>query len=318
MKRIQPLDLANVRTYSIQDRSSKVTPTTFAQPHTAGSSFLDFINHLPKQLKAGDLLSLADSIVAARRQEKPVIVLMGAHVIKVGLNPVLLDAVQNRIITGLALNGAGSIHDVELAYFGATSEDVAEGLQNGLFGMVRETGVIINETIHHGAASGKGYGQLLGERILADAPPHQAASLLAGAVDHRCPITVHVALGTDIVHQHPNADGAAIGLASYTDFKILAGQLCRLQPGAVVLLFGSAVILPEVFLKALTVARNLGHPAHGFTTASFDMISHYRPRVNVLQRPTASGGRYYELIGHHEILIPLLFAAVKEKLAGPR
>ncbi len=307
-------DFSKIKTYSIHERKSKVESTAFAQPCRRGASFADFVNSLPCFLKAADLDVLVETIVRARKNDKPVAVLMGAHVIKVGLNPVLIDAMQNHIITSIALNGAGSIHDAELACFGATSEDVAEGLADGSFGMARETGQMLNDTIHLGKGSGKGFGQLLGERLLTEQPPFVSSSLLAQAAQLSIPITVHVAIGADIVHQHPNTDAAAIGEASYLDFQLLSKQLAGLQPDAVVLLFGSSVLLPEVFLKALTVARNLGYPAHGFTTANFDMISHYRPRVNVLQRPTLTGGQSFEFIGHHEIMIPLLFAAIKEKM----
>jgi hypothetical protein len=315
MTQYKKIDLTDIKTYSIHNRKSKIETASFARPHHKNSSFAEFLIALPQILKASDFAVLVDLVVQARRQDKPVVVLMGAHVIKVGLNPILIDAMHNRIITAIAMNGAGSIHDTELAYFGTTSEDVVDGLGNGLFGMAKETGCLLNETIHLGKGSDKGFGELLGERIVADQPPYASFSLLANALQLHLPATVHVAIGTDIVHQHSNADAAAIGEASYQDFKVLAEQLTHLQPGAVVLLFGSAVILPEVFLKALTVVRNLGHPAHGFITANFDMISQYRPRVNVMHRPTLTGGCFFEFIGHHEIMIPLLFAAVKEKLA---
>ncbi len=315
MSKYEKIDLTRVTTYSIDERQSKVQISQLATAHTAGATFQTFLSALPEALKASDLLALARHIVAARRQELPVVVMMGAHVIKVGLSPVLIDAMRNGHITALALNGAGSVHDSELAYHGATSEDVAEGLADGSFGMARETGELLNETVRQGLGSGKGFGELLGERLHQDRPPFVHNSLLANAWQLNIPATVHVALGTDIVHQQPTANGAAIGEATLNDFKILAHQLSRLRPGAVVLLFGSSVVLPEVFLKALTVARNLGFPAHGFCTANFDMIPHYRPRVNVLQRPTQTGGRYFEFIGHHEIMLPLLFAAVKEMAA---
>jgi len=318
MSLFKKLELTEVHTYSVRERDSQVAIASLSRPHAPQSRFRDFIGNLPNLLKAVDLALLVDLMVQARQQDKPVALLMGAHVIKVGLNPIIIDAMENGIITSVAINGAGSIHDTELAYFGATSENVAEGLETGLFGMAAETAAIINETIHRGADSNKGFGELMGDRLLLDHPPHGATSLLANAIQLRIPVTVHVALGTDIVHQHPNVDAAAIGTASYLDFKVFAQQLTALRPGAVVLLFGSAVLLPEVFLKALTVVRNLGYPAREFITANFDMISHYRPRVNVLQRPTQNGGRYFEFIGHHEIMIPLLFAAVKEKLDESR
>lgn len=316
MTKYEKIDLTRVHTYSIAGRQSKVQSGHLAAAHSTGASFQEFLSSLPAVLKASDLLHLAQDIVAARRQNLPVVVMMGAHVIKVGLSPILIEAMRAGYITTLALNGAGSVHDSELAYHGATSEDVAEGLADGSFGMARETGEFLNETVRMGMGSGKGFGELLGERMHREQPPFIHDSLLANAWQNNIPATVHVALGTDIVHQQPSADGAAIGEATLNDFKTLAHQLSRLQAGAVVLLFGSSVILPEVFLKGLTVVRNLGFPAHGFCAANFDMIPHYRPRVNVLQRPTQTGGRYFEFIGHHEIMLPLLFAAVHETASG--
>ncbi len=314
MSRYKQIDTSHVKTYSIQARKSKVVTGDFVRPWRSGDSFLDFFQSLPKILKADDLRQLVALIVNARRREKPVIVLMGAHVIKVGLSPLLVDAMQHGIITALACNGACAIHDTELAYWGTTSEDVAEGLQDGSFGMAKETGEIINTTISRAKSSTKGFGEILGERILAESPPFVQYSLLASAIKYHVPLTVHVAIGTDIVHQQPNADGAAIGELSYRDFKIFAQNLTDLGDGGVVLHLGSSVIMPEVFLKALTVVRNLGHPAHGFVTANFDMIQHYRPGVNVVSRPNLTGGKGFALTGHHEIMIPLLFAAVKEKM----
>jgi hypothetical protein len=314
MSRYQLIDTSGVRTYSIKERKSKVDVQDFAQAWTIGGSFADFYKRLPNFLKVGDLRQLVDAIAIARQKEKPVVLLMGAHVIKVGLNPILIDAMQSGVITAIACNGACAVHDTELAYWGTTSEDVAEGLKDGSFGMAKETGEILNATVSRARKSTKGFGEILGERILAEAPPFVERSLLASGIKFHVPVTVHVAIGTDIVHQHPNADGAAIGELSYRDFKIFAQNLTGLDEKGVVLHFGSSVIMPEVFLKALTVVRNLGHAAHGFTTANFDMIQHYRPGVNVLSRPTMTGGKGLAFTGHHEIMIPLLFAAVKERM----
>jgi hypothetical protein len=314
MSRYHPIDISQVRTYSISTRKSKLGVDDLAAPFKAGDSFSSFLATLPKSLKATDLLRLVEKIVAAKEKGKPVIVMMGAHVIKVGLSPLLVKGMKEKLITAIALNGAGAVHDTELAYWGKTSEDVAEGLGDGSFGMAAETGELLNQTIAQAKGSGKGFGEILGDRINNDAPPFSAHSLLAAGVRNGVPATVHVAIGTDIVHQHPSADGAAIGEASYLDFKIFAQQLSELGDGGVVLQFGSTVLLPEVFLKALTVVRNLGHQAHRFSTANFDMFHHYRPYVNVLQRPNLTGGEGMEFIGHHEIMIPLLFAALFERL----
>src|SRR3990172_1594153 len=314
MSKYHPIDMSKVRTFSISKRKSKLAVGDLAAPFHAGGSFSSFLATLPKSLKATDLLRLVEKIAAAKEKSKPVIIMMGAHVIKVGLSPLLIKGIEEKLITAIALNGAGAIHDTELAYWGETSEDVAEGLKDGTFGMAAETGELLNETIAQAKGSGRGFGEILGDRIDNDAPPYSAHSLLAAGVRNSVPVTVHVAIGTDIVHQHPSADGAAIGEASYLDFKIFAQQLSELGDGGVVLQFGSAVLLPEVFLKALTVVRNLGYPAHRFTTANFDMFYHYRPYVNILQRPNLTGGEGLEFIGHHEIMIPLLFAMLFERL----
>jgi len=314
MTRYQQIDTSGVKTYSIKKRKSKVQIHDLAIPYTKGQSFAAFWDTLPSFLKVNDLKTLVEKVAQAHANKKPVIVMMGAHVIKVGLSPILIDAMKNGIITALACNGASAIHDSELAYWGQTSEDVADGLKDGTFGMAEETGNLLNYTIARAKNSSKGFGEILGERILAESPKYVDVSLLASGIKYHVPVTVHVAIGTDIVHQHPNVDGAAIGELSYRDFKIFAHNVSQLGDGGVVLLFGSAVIMPEVFLKALTLARNLGFAAHKFTTATFDMYQHYRPHVNVATRPNLTGGLGFEFIGHHEIMIPLLFAAVKETL----
>lgn len=308
------LDLSAVKTYPIAKRHSKVKTEQLAQVHRVGSSFASFVDSLPHVLKATELRELVEYIVEARRRSRPVIAMMGAHVIKCGLTPVIIDLIRQEVVTCVALNGAGAIHDVELAYWGQTSEEVAEGLRDGSFGMAQETGEILNGVANEAAGTEIGFGEALGKRICGDRPPHQHLSILATGYQCEVPVTVHVALGTDIVHQHPSADGAAIGEASFRDFRVLAHQVAHLGDGGVVLNLGSAVVLPEVFLKALTVARNLGLPAFGFMTANFDMLQHYRPRVNVVERPTQAGGKGFQFTGHHEIMIPLLAAAIKEKL----
>jgi hypothetical protein len=261
-------------------------------------------------LVARDLKSLASDIVRAHRQRKPVVFMMGAHVIKVGLSPLLIDLMECGIITAIALNGAGIIHDSELALFGITSEDVAANLFDGTFGMAKETGEFLNNAVKQGRNDGLGLGESVGKSLLEANAPNLSVSIVAKAYQMGIPVTVHVGVGTDIIHQQPSADGAAIGELSHRDFKILARHLTDLD-GGVVLNIGSAVVLPEVFLKALTVARNLGYPCKTFTTANFDMIQHYRPRLNVVTRPTMGGGQGYTFTGHHEIMIPLLAAGIK-------
>jgi len=314
MSRYPEIDLSKIKTLSVQDRKSKTHVAENGSPFTPGGSFRGFWDSLPRILASGELRDLTDRIADAVRKGKPVLFLMGAHVVKVGLSPVVVDLLERRILQAVAMNGAGAIHDIEMAYFGGTSEDVAEALRDGAFGMVRETADRVNRTVQEGAAAGLGFGEALGKRIAGEKPPFHPCSILGAAYRLGIPATVHVALGTDIVHQHPTADGASIGEASLRDFRILCAAVSGIGDGGVVLLFGSSVVLPEVFLKALTVARNVNGPIGRFTTANFDMIRHYRPRVNVVERPTQPGGRGMNFIGHHEILLPLLAAGVKEAL----
>ncbi len=295
-------------------RGSKVKSQQFARVLPGRASFEAFWDSLPRLLASDDLRALVRAIAQARRKKKPVIVMMGAHIVKCGLSPLLIDLMEQEVITALAMNGAVAVHDCEMALFGATSEDVSQGLRDGSFGMARETGEFYNRAAQEATLKKTGLGESLGVLLNRAKGAHLELSLLAAASRSGVPATVHVAIGTDIVHQHPSADGAALGAASFEDFLRFAGEVAKLSPGSVVLNLGSAVIMPEVFLKALTVARNLGHPARGFTTANFDMIQHYRPRVNVVQRPVEGGGKGYALTGHHEIMIPLLAAAVKLEL----
>ncbi len=318
MSKYPQIDLGKVRRYSIQQRYSKVHRESLARPHREGSSFADFFASLPDILVAHDLREFVDRIVTARRKNKPLIFMMGAHVIKVGLTPVLVDWMENDVVTCLAMNGAGIIHDTELALFGQTSEEVADGLADGSFGMARETGQFLNEAIQTAQEKQQGLGETVGQMLLEAKAPGASHSLLATAYRLSIPATVHVAVGTDIIHQHPDADGAAIGDASFRDFRIFAAHVAGLDDGGVVINFGSNVIMPEVFLKALTVARNIHGRVQDFFTANFDMFHHYRPRVNVVQRPTLLGGKGYQFVGHHEIMLPLLAAAVKEKLAAAK
>ncbi|HET9426717.1 MAG TPA: hypothetical protein VFO55_15240 [Gemmatimonadaceae bacterium] len=282
----------------------------------AGGSFDDFLKALPDVLVARDFLQVVDATVAAVRGKKGVVVMLGGHVVKTGLAPVLVDLLKRGIITHVATNGSAAIHDYELARFGATSEDVAAGLRDGTFGMADETGAEMNAAFTAGMRDGIGMGEALGRAL--DAHEDLAGgdlSILLQSYRLGRPMTVHAALGAEIIHQHPAADGAAIGDTSHRDFRRLADVLVSLHDGGVALNLGSAVIMPEVFLKALTIARNLGGgKPTGFVTADFDMTRHYRPRVNVVQRPTQENGKGYEITGHHEIMVPLLAWAVVERI----
>jgi hypothetical protein len=306
-----PLDFSKVRTFPVSERSNKVAVESFAQPHVAGSSLKHFLNSLPSFLAVEDLRAVAKAIAMAVKNGRPVVLMMGAHPIKVGLNPVLIDAMRRGLISAVAFNGAAAVHDFELCFQGETSEDVQRGLNDGSFGMAEETGRLMNQALSRGASLGVGAGIALGQAT--EQFPNRSLSLLATGFDLGLPVTVHIAVGTDIIHQHPSCDGAALGATSYTDFQKFA-SICAQLEGGVVLNIGSAVIMPEVFLKALTVARNLGHLVEKFTTATLDMTRHYRPSENVQRRPTALGGSGYYLIGHHEINVPLLFASVTEAL----
>ncbi len=314
MKEYQPLDFAGLSTYSLFDRSSKVTVADFALPPDAGWTVRQLIASLPKQLMGEAFPELVKRLAECKRQGRPIIVGMGAHVIKVGLNPILIALMERGIITGVALNGAGIVHDTEIAMVGRTSEDVDQVLGSGAFGAAKETGEFINQAIIRGAEAGQGIGAAVGDALLAGSLPHTGMSLLATARRLKVPLTVHVAMGTDIVHIHPTASGAAIGAGSHLDFRLFCAMVADLEGGAYLNL-GSAVLLPEVFLKALTVVRNLGHHVQRFTTANFDFIRHYRTQTNVVNRPTAGGGKGYAITGHHELMIPLLAAALLDELA---
>ncbi|MDI6765648.1 MAG: hypothetical protein QME52_02335 [Bacteroidota bacterium] len=314
MPNIKQIDLHKVKTVPMRTRKSKVQFKDFAKPfQPKRQPFPHFIDSLPQILVAEDLRQLVDDIVYANQHKKPVIVLMGAHVIKVGLSPLLIDLMKVKVINCLAMNGAAAIHDVEIAMWGKTSEDVEENLADGSFGMVKETGEFINNTLTRDIyRSTAGFGEVLGKAL--QKAPNRKYSLLAWCNELNIPATVHVAIGTDIVHQQPTMDGAATGEMTFRDFKVLCNVVKNLRGGGVVINIGSAVMLPEVFLKSLTVARNIGAKAKGFTTANFDMIQHYRPRMNVVQRPTRDGGKGYMFTGHHEIMIPLLCAMIKNKM----
>ncbi len=308
-----------LRTTSLKKRAAKVRRQDLARPLPPGASFAAWLAALPRILAADDLRALAAALVAARRRKREVLLGIGAHVIKCGLSPWIVALMEEGLLTGVAMNGAGAVHDFEMAYAGATSEDVGPALEDGSFGMAQETADFLNGAAADAALGGLGFGQALGEAILEERLPNAALSLAAAGVRLGIPVTVHVAVGTDIVHMHPSASGAAIGEASLCDFRRLAARVERLE-GGVYLNAGSAVILPEVFLKALAMARNrrAGRPRR-FTTANLDFIPAYRPLTNVVRRPTSRGGTGYQIIGHHELLLPLLFAAVREEWArGPR
>lgn len=314
MKKYRPLSLKSAATYTICSRKSKASVAASAGVHERGGSFHDFLGTLPDAFAARDFRGVVAAVVSAHRQGRPVILGMGAHPVKVGLSPVIIDLLQRRVVTAIATNGACAIHDFEIALAGQTSEDVGPELCKGTFGMARETGKGLNLAIRRGVAKGLGIGRAVGECIRKGRFPHKDASIFATTARLDIPLTVHVAIGTDIIHMHPEADGAVLGRGSMTDFRLFAAVVADLS-GGVYINLGSAVILPEVFLKALNIARNLGNSVENFTTVNMDFIQHYRPRENVLRRPTAANGRSYALTGHHEIMFPLLAAAILEELA---
>lgn len=306
-------DLAGIQTRSIAGRPSKIHLTHLGRPYEPGSRLSEFLADLPDILGARDLRAVIDAVVKAYRSGRPRVFMLGGHVIKCGLGPMLVQLMERGLITAIAGNGAMAIHDFELAMWGKTSEDVAESLADGAFGMTEETAVLMNEAIREGYEGDLGLGECLGERLLREAP-NANLSVVATAVRLSLPVTVHVGIGTDTIHQHPSASGAALGETSYRDFLIFAKQVEDLGQDGVVLNLGSAVVLPEVFLKALSIARNLGRPAKGFVAGNFDQILHYRPRENVVRRPTLRGGRGYSFVGQHEVLLPLFFAGILEGL----
>jgi hypothetical protein len=310
----QPLDLKGIKTASLQKRKSKIGVDCFASPLRPGVSFKEFLHSLPRTLAAEDLQKVVSHIVAAVRGDKMVLLGMGAHPIKVGLSPLIINLMERGVIRGLALNGAGIVHDVEIAMAGKTSEEVAEGLGTGAFGVTKETAEFINGALQAGHHEGRGFGEAVGRALQEKAFPYRELSICAAASRLDIPLTVHVAIGTDVVHIHPSTDGAIIGEMTYLDFKLFASLVSSLE-GGIYINLGSAVIMPEVFLKALSAARNLGHKVETFFTINMDFIQHYRPTQNVVCRPTVQGGKGFALTGHHEIMVPLLAAAVIEGLA---
>ncbi len=314
MSKFRKVDLSKVRTISIKNRKSKVSSHQLARPFSPkDESFTDFVDSLPQVLVAEELREFVAALVKARRAGRPAIAMLGAHVIKVGLSPLVVDLLDRNILTCIAMNSAAAIHDVELTLFGTTSEDVESNLTDGTFGMSQETGEFMNGALRDAVRSDAGYGEAIGGAL--QRSRRRRSSILATCFARAIPATVHAAIGTDIIHQQPTMDGAVTGELSFRDFQVFARVVQELR-GGVVMNIGSAVILPEVFLKALTVARNLGSNVSHFTTANFDMIQHYRPRMNVVTRPTKGGGRGYMFTGHHEIMIPLLCALIKSRLDG--
>lgn len=312
---VTPLSFDGLHTVSIAARGGKVRVSDFAGAYRRGAGIAGWMDALPHILAGDSFRAVVGAVASARDRRKPVLCAMGGHVIKCGLAPVLNDLSAASFITAFAMNGAASIHDFEIAIAGHTSEDVESVLPDGRFGSAEETGAEMNQAIREGVRDGIGFGEALGRKLEAIGKPEYAPfSLLRGAYQASVPVTVHVAVGTDTPHTHPSADGASIGAATHHDFRLFCRLVADLDEGGVFLNIGSAVVMPEVFLKAVSVVRNLGHRLADFTTVNFDFIQHYRPKANVVERPHAGvGGRGYAITGHHEIMIPLLAAALIER-----
>jgi hypothetical protein len=314
-----PLQLGAVRTYPLASRKSKVNVADFAKPPATNVSISKFLDSLPNFLAAEDLRQLFGAVQRARANKKAILWGIGGHVIKVGLGPILIDLIERGFVSGIAMNGAALIHDFEIAIAGNTSEDVDAGINEGQFGMARETGEQLNEIAKNAVRSNLGYGEAAGQFLTNSVTKvrHASSSVLASAYDRRIPVTVHLAIGADIPHMHPTADGAALGAATYQDFRLFCALVKSMHSGGVYMNWGSAVLLPEIFLKAVSVVRNLGVPLRPITTANFDFIQHYRPLQNVVKRPTLSAAKHrgveskgYAITGHHELLMPLVAAAL--------
>jgi hypothetical protein len=315
MKKYQQVDTSKIKTYSIKTRDNKVNiEEHFAKPLVTGATLSQTLDRLPRLLGAESLRGVVDAVVNAHRKNRPVVLAMGGHVIKCGLQPILKQLIEAGVITAVAMNGSAAIHDFEVSLVGATSEDVGAVLHSGDFGFSDETGGGMNRALKAGVEKGVGFGQAIGEWINDKDHPYRQSSLIATCVENDLPVTVHVAMGTDIIHQHPEMDGAVTGEMSIRDFRLISSVVADLGDGGVWLNVGSAVIMPEVFLKALSIAQNLGHHVDNFSTANFDMNQHYRPMLNVVRRPTSGSGQGFNIIGHHEINIPLFAQAVLERL----
>lgn len=304
-----PLNLNEVSTYPLSSRSSKVSLNDFGRPIESNSTLSDFLSSLPNILAVQSVRDLSSRIRRAKQLGKPIIWGIGGHVIKTGLAPIIIDLMGRGYVTAIAGNGSVLVHDAEIAMAGSTSEDVDATLSNGAFGGAEETGKLLNQAAQDGVRAGIGLGEAMGRALVALKPKHHDYSLLCAAYNSRVPFTAHVTIGTDIAHFHPGTDGSALGATSHTDFCLLAELVRRMNGGGVYLNIGSAVTLPEVFLKCVTLVRNLNHELSDITTANFDFIQSYRPLTNVIRRPTADGaGRGYSITGHHELTIPLLAA----------
>ena len=308
-------DLSGVKTYPLKSRASKAHVADFARPAAPGGTIGAFVDSLPGILAAADFKAVVRAVADAKRTDAGVLWGLGAHVIKTGLGPVLIDLMERGFVSAIATNGASIIHDFEVALAGATSEDVEEALGPGRFGMADETGRLLNGAINDGVGAGLGIGQAVTKFLASTQPQFARHSVLAAAARLNIPVTVHVAIGTDIIHMHPAASGAALGEGSLRDFRHFVSNVARLERG-VYLNCGSAVVLPEVFLKAVALARNRGLPLSELTTVNLDFVRSYRPQTNVVVRPTAGTGRGYSLVGHHELMIPLLAAALVERDAA--
>ena len=311
----EEFDLSGIRTYPLKGRASSVRAADFARPYQPGSGLSAWLEGLPSILAANDFRAVVSAVLEARRRGAGIIWGFGAHVVKTGLSPILIDLMERGFVSALATNGAGIIHDFEIALAGATSEDVEKAIGPGEFGMAEETGRLLNQAVNDGVAAGLGLGQSVGAFMAAHHPQYEHLSVTAAAARLGVPLTVHVAVGTDIIHMHPAASGAALGEGSLRDFRYFASSVARLE-GGVFLNCGSAVVLPEVFLKAVALARNRGDRLDGLVTVNLDFARLYRPQVNVVQRPTRGVGRGYSLVGHHELMIPLLAAALVEGATG--
>ena len=312
-KTFKPIDLSRVKTYPLSERKSRVSSSDFAKTWQKGSYFKEFLDSLPDVLAGSHIKTVISSIATAFKNKKTIVFAMGAHVIKVGLNTVVVDLMERGIITAVAMNGAGIIHDSELAMAGQTSEDVAASIGNGSFGMAHEINSFLSDAIHKAGQKSSGLGETIGLAMIEGNLPFLDQSILAAGARLGIPVTVHVAFGTDIIHMHPGFDPNAAGAATHIDFRTFASVIATLE-GGIYLNVGSAVILPEVFLKAVTLVRNLGHNLDNFTTVNMDFIRHYRPITNVVNRPTARGGQGFDLTGHHEIMLPLIAAGVIEEI----
>ena len=311
---LKPLELDEVKTYPLASRTSKVKLNDFAGPVGGEESLREFLESLPNVLAVQTLRKIAERVQRARELGKPIIWGIGGHVIKTGLAPLIIDLMKRGYVSAIAANGSVLVHDAEIAIIGATSEDVEATLSEGVFGGADETGRLLNAAAQEGASDQIGLGEAVGRHLAAMKPEHQHYSLLCAAYESKVPFTVHLTIGGDIAHFHPTADGAHLGATSHTDFKLLAELVRRMDGGGVYLNIGSAVVLPEVFLKCVTLVRNLGHPFSNITTANFDFIQSYRPQTNVVRRPTEKGaGEGFSITGHHELTIPLLAALLLTK-----